>query len=225
MLDESAYCTIEEAVAEGALEDPGDDDALVARAEGLIVAASRYLDSVCRSWFYVRTFSTGSPLLLDGRGGSTLRLEAPPISVSVAVGSYSGAAAATWTALSGYAYALGTTRQNPCLERLDGETWSKGRKNWRVVGTLGDVENGERPAAINRATIRLVSLAGAVGELGSDYATGDLRSRLGGVKSESTNGRSVTYAGAGDAGSAAVFAWTGDAIVDAAIAAYRRAFA
>lgn len=226
MLDESAYCTIEEAVAEGALEDPGEDDALEARAEGLIVSASRYLDAVCRSWFYERTFSAGSPLLLDGRGASTLRLEAPPISVAVAIGSYSGASAPTWTTLSGYAYALGRDRQNPCLERVDGEKWTKGRKNWRVVGTLGDVEaDGSTPAQIKRATIRLVSLAGAPGELGSDYAAGDLRGRLGGVKSESTNGRAVTYAGHGDAGSSSVFAWTGDPIVDGAIAAYRRAFA
>lgn len=219
-LGADAYCTLADLVAEGVLADEpeGDDEA---RYERLILSASRALDAWCRSWFWAKSYTSGAPLELNGRGGNVVRLPAPPIAVTAVKTVDRSLGTSTWETVDAAYYVVEDDPQNPSIQRFDGAKWPKGPKSIRVVGSLGHLEPDEEgtdatPIAIQRATIRLVALE--KGPLGSRHDAQDRLERAGRIKSKSTNGRSVTFA------DTAMSVYSGDEVVDATIARYRRAF-
>jgi hypothetical protein len=227
--DASLYTTIEEMRARGVTTTLADDATLLASIE----LNSRMIDHYTGQWFYAREME----LRLDGRGTTTMHLDAPIVEItSVAVDYWADNDEPTEIALTDLEIydrhvRLGQLkpddRQCPKIVlRLTTDTahrvvpgWGgvfpKGKQNVLIIGSFGYVEpDRSTPLLIREVCRRMVKkdlLAMAAG--GSGGASGP-------VKREKTREQEIEYADANKSALQGVY--TGDPAIDMILVRYRR---
>lgn len=159
---------------------------------------SQFVDRATRQWFEPRT----KTLLVDGNGTDTLFLPVPIISVAALYVNGDFVNAVTSSEFT--VYSGDEARKNPKLklnggsygrdiflplQRRMGVGFARGNKNQRVVGTFGYIEaDGSTPRLIQRAVLRLVA-----NNVGRRAFAQSIAAGGGWVKSESTDGHSISY--------------------------------
>lgn len=214
------YVSLAEIRAAGIAESTMSDD----RAEQAAKIAARAIDRFCRCWFYEKSYTGSDYLYRSGAGTKHLHLPAPPIAITSVEVDYAGNRQ-TWDLLTsdGYEASVEGQERNPSLLRLEGQfsiysdgsiTWPRGKRNVRIQGTFGWLEDGATPPAIKDVMYRLIAQRKE-----SPVADGaDARAiRAGNIKRKQTHNREIEFIPLLMAGSA-----TGDPFIDQTLMPYRR---